>query len=111
MSISVAVLAGPVQLGTSAAALYTAPANTHAVVKRAVFTNVTGGSVTITVYVVRSGGTAGATNEIIATMPLTTLQAYVSPELASMTLNPGDSIQALASAGASINAVMSGFTL
>lgn len=103
------VLAGPATLGTSVAALYTAPAGVKAVVVRAaVFTNTSGSARTFTVYVVRSGGSPGAGNIVINAQSVAAGAAYVSSELANLVLGAGDSVQALASATSSINAVLSG---
>lgn len=103
-----AVLQPGIQLTASAVAVVTCAANTQIIIKRAVFTNVTGGAVTVTVYRVPSGGSPGATNTLISTYSVGANSAYVSPELANMVMNPGDTIQALASAAASINAFASG---
>lgn len=110
MAITPAVLQAGTQLGTSAAALYTAPANTRAVVKKATFTNTSAGAVTFTVYRVASGGSPGDANTIIKAKSLAANESYTCPELSNQVIGPGDSIQALASAGTSITAVISGFT-
>lgn len=108
MAITPAVLQGGVLLGTAAAALYTAPAATRAVVKRAVFTNATGTAQNITVSVTRAGGGATA---IISAQPIGANSTYLAPELANLVLAPGDAIVAAASAASSIGAIMSGFTI
>lgn len=108
MAITPAVLQGGVLLGTAAAAIYTAPTATRAVVKRAVFTNATATSQNITVAVGRSGGGSTA---IISAQPIPANSTYLAPELANLVLAPGDSITAAASAGSSIGAILSGFTL
>lgn len=113
MTIKPAVLQPGLQLGNSATLIYTSPVNTTTVIRRAVFTNVTAGALTMTVYRVPSAGTAGVTNEIIAPTAGGNLAAgvsYTCPELAGMTLGPGESIYATGSAATSINAFMSGFT-
>lgn len=109
-TITPAVLQGGVQLGLTATVLYTAPANTKAVARRAVFTNVDSATQTFTVYVVRAGGSPGAANTVVSSYSLASGQAYISPELANLVLGPGDSIQALASKATSINAMVSGYT-
>jgi hypothetical protein len=110
VTVTPAALVGPTQLGTSIAALYTAPGATKATVSRAVFTNVTGGAVTFTVEVVRSGGSTGTDKIVISAQSVAAGAAYVAPELERLVLATGDSIQALASAATSINAIISGFT-
>lgn len=109
-TISPAVLQGGVVLGTSAAAIVTGAASQLAIVKRAVFTNFSGSAASLTVYRVPSGGTPGNATEIIAAQSLAPGQAYVAPELANAVLNPGDTIQAFASAGTSISAQIWGYT-
>ena len=107
-NIAPAVLQPGVQLTMAAVAIVTCPVNAQVIIKRAVFTNVTSGAITLTVYRVQSGGTPGATNTIISAYSVAAGTAYVAPEFANMVLNAGDTIQALASATASINAFVSG---
>lgn len=102
---------GPVQLGTSASALITQAASGTTTITRAVFTNVTAVPVSITVYVVRSGGAANASSTVISAYNIGAGEAYVSPELANLVLSAGDAVQALASAATSITTVGSCFTL
>lgn len=108
MAITPAVLAPGSVLGTASAALYTAPAGTRAVVKRAVFSNITATSQSITVTVTRSGGSAVT---IISAQAVPGNSTYLAPELSNLVLAPGDALGALSSAAASINAFASGFTL
>lgn len=107
-----AVLQAGTQITTGAVAYVTGGANARAIIKRAVFTNVTSGAVTITVYRVPSGGSPGATNIIIDARPVAALPGTdLAPELANMVLNAGDTIQCLASANASINFFASGYVV
>lgn len=53
------------QPATTSATLYTVPASTSAIVKNIIITNTTGTAATLTLSIVPSGGTAGATNRII----------------------------------------------
>lgn len=98
-------------LTTSDATYYTTPANTTAVMKRTVFTNTSGSAVTITVNIVRNGGSSGTTNQIIPPKAIAAGGTYVSPELAGMTLGPGDAVHALASANSAINMMSSGIQI
>lgn len=102
---------GPLQLGTAASALITQGSSGTTTVTRAVFTNVTGAPVALTVYVVRSGGSANAASTVISAYNIGAGEAYVSPELANLVLSAGDSVQALAGTAASITTVGSCFTL
>lgn len=109
-NITPITLWGPVQLTASAAVLGSAvAANTIQIVKQAVFTNTDTANRTITVYVVRSGGSAGATDILIDAQVLSPGQAYPAPELANLVLNAGDAVYALADVASKVNAVASGF--
>lgn len=108
MAITPTVLQGGVVLTTSAVVMYTVPANTHAVIKRGVFSNITAGAVTITVTITRLSGSA---INIITVQPISADSTYTAPELANLVMNPGDVISALCSAGTSVNCFLSGFTL
>lgn len=102
---------GPIQLGITAAALFTAPASGTTVVNRAAFTNVDVVPRSITIYVVRSGGSANAASTIISAYNIQPGEAYVASELASLVLTAGDAIQALASAATAITTTASGFSV
>ncbi len=108
-SISPAVLQPGIQLPILVAAVVTAAVNTQAVIKRAVFTNPTGGAVTITIHRVPNGGTASTATQIISARSIAAGGTDLAPELVNMVLNAGDMIQALASAATSINCFVSGF--
>ena len=110
MTTTPAILCPSTQLGASVATLYASQANGTAIVKRAVFTNTDTVTHKITVYRVPSGGTPGASNILINALAVSAGQAYVSPELSSMVLIGGDSIQAFADTASKVNAVISGFT-
>ena len=116
MAIAPAIIFGPLQVSNVAAALYTSPVGVTTVVNRAVFTNVSAGAVGLTVWVVRSGGTAVNSNILIGAIAggqsLTAgpSEPYVANSMASLVLAPGDAIWARAASAASINAVASGWT-
>lgn len=102
-----ATLTAGAVIGTATATLYTAPAGVHARIGAAVFTNATSAATTLSVSVARSGNTP------LLAINATTLAAnaaYVSPELAGLVLNPGDSVTATATVAASVNAQISGLT-
>lgn len=109
-SISPAVLQPGIVLGTSAVAIVTAAVNQQNIIKRAVFSNPTGGAVPFTVYRIPSGGSVGTATVIIPSRAIAAGATDLAPELANMVLNAGDTIQALAGTAASINAFVSGFT-
>lgn len=90
------------QAPSTAAAMYTAPANTKAIVTGATFTNTDTVNRLLTVYVVRKSGTAGNANILIDQLPLAPAQAYTSSELPATTLASGDALWWLADVAAKI---------
>lgn len=107
MSVVPAFL-GSAQLTTTAAPILTVAAGVHAVIKSALFTNITGSAATITVYRVPSGDTPGSANAMLLSFSIAANTAYIARELQNIVLGPGDSIQAKASAGTAINAWLDG---
>lgn len=95
-------------LTASAAAYVTASGTSTVIIKSAVFTNTDVAARTITVHRVASAGSAAATNIVINAFTLSAGQAYVAAELANMVLNPGETLQALASTAAVVNIAVSG---
>tara|TARA_R110000868_G_scaffold143298_1_gene361346 strand:- start:5031 stop:5375 length:345 start_codon:yes stop_codon:yes gene_type:complete len=108
-NVTPAVLCAATQITNAAATYITGAAASQTIIKRAVFNNITAGAVTITVYRVASGGSAGTTNEVISARPVSAGATDLAPELANMVLNAGDTIQAKASANTSVNMTASGF--
>jgi hypothetical protein len=109
-NVNPVVLAASAQLTESAVAYITGALNGLTIIKSASFSNVTPGSVSFTVYRVASGGTPGVTNILIDTRPIPAAPGTdLAPELTNMVLNPGDTIQCLASATGSLNFTASGF--
>ena len=108
MSFSAITMVQATDAPSSVAAQYTQASNTKGVVRHAVFTNHTAGAVTLSVYVVESGGTATAARLVLDTYSIAAHTAYTSPELSGVVLNAGDSIQTVASAATSIGQNISG---
>ena len=71
-------------------------ANTKRRITAAVICNPTAVAKTFTVYVIPSGGTAGATNTYISARTIAPGESYTCPELVGRGLNAGGFIQALA---------------
>lgn len=96
------------QLSTSVAVLYTVTApKTKGVVKQILVANTSGSSATITVHVVPAAGNPSTANKII---PEISVSANSTITLdVTQVLTVGESIQALASAAASINLMVSGY--
>lgn len=103
MSLTATSLVQGVQLTNAAAIYYTCPANSRMVIRHVVFTNTTAGAITVTAYVVPSGGSVGDPTTVLKVFSIAGNTAYTSPELSGVVLNAGDTLQALASANTSIS--------
>ena len=101
-------LIAPTVLGTTAAALYTAPGFVQ--VANASVTNPTGSAVTCNAYIVPLGGTAGSSN-IVATLSVPANSTAVIPSLTGQVLSTGETLQASASTGAALTLIASGVLL
>lgn len=95
--------------GSAVAQVTGAPSQKTIITKARVANSDTATAFTFTVYRVPSGGSPGATNIIINARSVAPGGSDLAPELAGMTLNPGDTIQALASTTAKLNFTASGF--
>lgn len=111
MTVTNVAMVPDATLTTSDEPYYTCPVNTSAQVKRAVFTNTSTSAVTVTVNVVRNGGTSTTTNVLIPAKPVAPNDTYVAPELAGLALAAGDAIHAFASTGGVINFMVSGIQI
>lgn len=90
-----------------AGTLYTVPANQTCVLKKLTFSNSTNGALTVSVYLVPSGGSAGDSNVIKKLRTVGPYEAWEVFEAENHNLNAGDFISAAAS-GAGIVARGSG---
>lgn len=89
-------------IGTALSTLYTVPASSDLLVKDFDICNTTVTPITVTVYFVPSGGTAGAANSLMSgySIPAQGLVQWSGTQV----LNAGDFIQVIASsAGCTIN--------
>jgi len=71
-------------------------------------TNTTAGTVAITVKLIASGGSPGASNTVISAKGIAAGEAYTCPELVGQTLEPGGFISTLAGAATSLTISASG---
>lgn len=99
------------QLTTSAATYYTAPASTKTRISAFTATNTTAGAVTVTVYLVPSGGSADNTNKVADVVSLAANETKAITGAIGHVLEAAGTIQALASANTSINIVVSGYEI
>ncbi len=109
-------LAQGADLGVAVGAIYTTPANTRTLIKKLTFTNHGAAAVTVTVHLVPSGGAANNQNMIwnAVTVPAPGVAANPTRECfeaENHVLEPGDTLQALASAATVVNAQASGIEM
>ena len=96
----------PVQLTISAATIYTVPSTTTTTIKQILISNVTASDATFTLYLVKTGGTAGATNQIYGGVKA---PANTTIHLDwTQVMTTGDFISAFASTNSAVNITISG---
>ncbi len=71
-------------------------------------TNTTGAAAALTVRLVPSGGSAGATNTVLSAKSIAAGETYTCPEVVGHVLEPGDFISTLAGTAAAITIRASG---
>ena len=89
----------------SVATYLTSPRNGEAVISYAFLTNKTGAPITVSVYNVPAGGTAGPGNVVINARSIGAGNSYACPELCGLSLNRGSTLQAV---GNGVSIVVSG---
>lgn len=88
-------ISDPAQLTASAATYGTVVAAlTKRIIRSASVTNTTAAPVALTLYLVPSGGTAGASNALISARSIAAGETYNCPELVGKGLNAGGFLQA-----------------
>lgn len=111
MTVRQIQIVAPTALPASLATVATVPAATTYRIGRAGFSNPTNAAVTVSVYAVPSGGTAGPTNQLVDTISVAANSTYVSPELAGFVMPPGTTLQAVASVATSLVMYASGTSI
>jgi hypothetical protein len=96
------------QLTTSEATYYTGPANSAVKISSARLTSTSGSAVTVSISLVKTGGTAGNSNRVLSSYSLAAGDGTDLPELKDAFLGPGDFISAIASSATSVTLVVSG---
>jgi hypothetical protein len=96
------------QLASSETTQYTAAALNWVKIASAVLTNTSGSAVTVSISVVKTGGTAGAANRVLSAYSLAAGDSTSLTELAGVFLGPGDFISALAGTATAVAFVVSG---
>lgn len=92
MSVTAKTLVASAQAPAATTTQYTAPAATRTIIDKFTATNTTGAAATLTIYLVTSGGAAGAANTILSAKSIAAGDCYTCPEVVGHVLNPGDFI-------------------
>lgn len=98
----VPVAIAPIQLTTSNQIVYTVPAGTTTTIGNLSITNTSAAVVSVNLYNVPSGGTPSAANQFAPTFSLSPGQPWVPPPAIGLSMGAGATLQASASAGASL---------
>jgi hypothetical protein len=98
-------------LTTTIATYYTAPAGTKAVIKKLTFCNNNSDPVSIAVFLVPAGGSVDPKNLLVVQQPLAPAETFDCFAALLHVLEPGDSLQAIASVENAINIMASGIEI
>jgi P pilus assembly chaperone PapD len=107
MTVSIKVLIPPKQAENAQTTQYTA-VNCKAIIDKFTITNTSASNVTMSVNLVTSGGSAGASNLIMDTRAIAPDETYTCPELVGQALESGSFISTVASAATSLTIRASG---
>jgi P pilus assembly chaperone PapD len=107
MTVSIKVLIPPKQAENAQTTQYTAT-NCKAIIDKFTITNTSASNVTISVNLVTSGGSPGASNLIMDTRAIAPDETYTCPELVGQALESGSFISTIASSAASLTIRASG---
>jgi hypothetical protein len=107
MTVTVKVLIPAKQAESIQTTQYTAT-NATAIIDKFTATNTSAGNVTISVNLVTSGGSAGASNLVVDTRAIAPDETYTFPELVGQVLSAGGFISTIASAATSLTIRASG---
>lgn len=107
MAVTLKVLIPAKQAENTQLTQYTAT-NVKAVIDKFTATNTSGANVTISVNLVTSGGSPGASNLIVDTRSIVPDETYTMPELVGQVLESGGFISTIASAASAVTIRASG---
>jgi len=107
MTVTTKVIIPAKQVENTQATQYTAT-NCRAIIDKATATNTSGANVTLSVNLVTSGGSSGASNLVVNARAIAPNETYTLPELVGQVLDSGGFISTLASAATSITLRISG---
>ena len=108
MSVQTLWLVSPQQLTTGTVTYYTAGTGQFATISQATVTNTSGGAETVTIYLVPSGGSAGDSTTIVDVKSTAANATTILSELIGHNIQPGGTIQAVASANTALTIAISG---
>ena len=109
MAVIPKVLIDPFQPAAAESTAYTSPtAGKGTIIDKLSGTNVSAGTVTLTVKLIKVGTVASAANTIVNVRSLAANETYTFPEVVGHVLNPGDFISVLPSAATAITVRSSG---
>ncbi len=92
----------PRKLAENAATTQYTATNCKTVIDKFTATNTTAAPVTVDVYLVASGGTAGAANKVVSAKSIQAGETYTFPELVGQSLENGGFISTTAGAATSL---------
>ena len=95
------------QLAATETTIYTCPAASAAKLAAATVVNTSGSAATVSISIVKTGGTAGVGNRV-ATFSLAAGDSTTLNEVAGHFLGPGDFVSAIAGTASAITLVLSG---
>jgi hypothetical protein len=107
MTVTIKVLIPAKQAESTQTTQYTA-VNCKAIIDKFTITNTSAGNVTISVNLVTSGGSPGASNLILDTRAIAPDETYTCPELVGQALEAAGVISTIASAATSLTIRASG---
>lgn len=107
MAVTVKTLIPAKQAENAQTTQYTA-SNVRAIIDKFTGTNTSASNVTLSVNLVTSGGSAGASNLIVDARTIAPDETYTFPELVGHSLDPGGFISTIASAATAITIRASG---
>lgn len=94
------------QIANTATTYYTAT-NVQARIDACTLCNTTAGAITVTIYIVPSGGSAAASNTVLSSYSLAAGQTYVVSGAIGQWIEDGGTFKALASAATSVTLLLS----
>lgn len=109
MTTTPKVLAEYQNIPSSATDFYVSPTSGKGTyIDKITSTNYSGGTVTVSVWLVPASGSAADSNKVVSTKSLAEGEAYTFPEIAGKFISPGSKLTALCSAATSANLGASG---